>query len=48
MMMDWPLVLRGEAEMRAMLDNVLPDELERVSVFRGNNNAIIYVLLVRR
>jgi hypothetical protein len=46
-LMDWRLVLRSDADLQKMLDQLPVEQVQRARVFRGNNGAIIYASVIR-
>lgn len=46
--MDWRLLLRDEADMQRLIDALPRAEIDRVSVFRGANRAVVYALVQKR
>ena len=46
--MDWRLILRDEQEMRVLIDALPAADMERASMFRGANGAIVNALVEKR
>ncbi len=45
--MDWPLILRNEADMQEIIDAALPDNEIKSRIFYGSNRNIVYAELTR-
>jgi SAM-dependent methyltransferase len=46
--MDWRLLLRDETDMQRLIDALPRAEIDRASLFRGLNRAVVYALVQKR